>query len=74
MKKIYRTKEWKGYGKQNYYYNEYRQKGDMVSKFKCNRFKFFDGDENNWETKEDLVDSWNVKDPDMPSWLKKFIK
>lgn len=67
MTKIYETQEWKGYGKQNYYWNEYWRDGNRIIKLKCHRFKFFDGDESNWE------DSWAIDDPSMPDWLKNYI-
>ena len=60
---IYRTNEWKGYGKQNYYWNEYRLKGNTVYKYKCHRQKFFDGDENNWDTEETLEESRETDNP-----------
>ena len=73
MMTIYTTNEWSGYGKHNYYWNEYRKEGDEIEKYKCHRFKFFDGDENNWETEEELIDSWYIGDSDMPEWLNDYI-
>ena len=73
MSTIYTTSEWKGHGKQNYFWNEYRLEGGTVTKYKCNRPKFFDGDEINWEESETEVESWSVDDPSMPDWLRDYL-
>ena len=70
---VYKTKEWKGFGKQNYYWHEYRKEGAKIAKYKCHRRKFFDGKENNWDTDEEFVESWEKNDWNVPGWLKKFF-
>lgn len=74
MSDKYSTREWKGYGKQNYYHNEYRLEGDSINKYSCNRHKEFDGHENNWVTSERKVDSWHKNDSNMPDWLRDKFK
>lgn len=73
MSAIYVTNEWKGYGKQNYYWNEYRLEGNRVCKYRCHRRKHFDGNENEWLRDEKLVESWDKDSPDIPEWLKQYL-
>lgn len=71
---IYSTNEWKGFGKQNYYHNDYRLEGNMIVKYKCHRQKSFDGDESSWITEERIEQSWTVDDPALPDWLRQYIQ
>lgn len=70
---LYKTKEYKGYGKQNYNWYEYMLECDNIVKYKCNRHKFFDGHENSWETSKDVFEIIPKDAPYVPDWLRKRI-
>ena len=41
--------------------------------YKCHKYKFFDGDENNREEDEYIDVSWKLDDPEMPEWLNGYL-
>jgi hypothetical protein len=70
---LYTTNEWHGYGKQNYYHNEYRLENDEVVQYKAHRQKVFDGEESIWQKDMEKVQSWKTDDPTMPEWLHEHL-
>lgn len=70
--KIQGTNSWKGFGKETYW-NEYWREGDTVVQYKCRKTKFFDGDENVYDEDKTEVCSWAVGDPSMPEWLEQYL-
>lgn len=70
---IYQTNDRSSCSKQNYYWNEYRLEGSTVVQYKCHRQKYFDGDENEWQADEEIVESWATDSPDLPDWLHQYL-
>lgn len=70
---IYITREQKGHGKHEYYWNEYRLEEGVIVKYRCYRRKFFDGNENTWDEDEKVLESWTIDNPNMPEWLRQYI-
>lgn len=70
---IYTTREYDGYGKQNYFWYEYRLEGRRVIKVRRHRQRAFDGQESAWHTGEREQTSWEIGDPDMPQWLLRYL-
>lgn len=66
------TNSWKGFGKETYW-NEYWREGDTVVQYKCRKAKFFDGDENVHDEDKTEVCSWAVGDLSMPEWLEQYL-
>ena len=73
MSIIYVTDLYDGPGKTSSCYR-YEQNGDTVTKSRVTSMKFFNGDENVKEKSVREVDSWNINDPNMPGWLKKYLE
>ena len=70
--KIYKTKEWKGFGNSSSW-NEYHQNNGVVTQYKCTSTKFFDGKENTKGVDMRKTASWKSNDSGMPSWLSKYV-
>ena len=67
------TNSWKGFGKETYW-NEYWREGDTVVQYKCRKAKFFDGDENVHDEDKTEVCSWAVGDLSMPEVVPEFLR
>ena len=71
---IYKTSEWNGSEKNNYYWDEYRLEEDEIVNYRCHRQKFIDGNITDWKMEESVEGTWKLDDPDMPEWIKQYIE
>jgi hypothetical protein len=71
---LYRTQEYLGYSKNDYYWNEYRLEEERVVKYKCHLQKNSEDGKNEWREEESVIESWNKNDSNIPDWLKIYLK
>lgn len=70
---IFKTEKWDGFGRQNYYWHEYRLEENQVVKYKCHKFKLLENGKEDWCIEEQREESWLFNDPDLPEFLKEYL-
>lgn len=71
---IHSNKEYPGYGEKNYFRYDYYLENDCVVKYKVNRYKVFNGKENEWYEKKTKIEIWNVDDSTIPDFIQEKLK
>lgn len=73
-KLVYKTNERKDYIEENCHWYEFRLKGDIIYKYRCQKQKILGKDKNIWTIKESIEETWVADSPLLPDFLKKKIK
>lgn len=76
METIYKTSERKSeWDKFSRYWNEYRQENDTIYKFAMSKTKMPEKiNDSRWTVHSTKKESWKMGDPDLPDWLKNYIR
>ena len=73
-KLVYKTNEQRDHIEENYHWYEYRLKGDIIYKYRCQKQKVLDNNKSSWITEEIKEETWIADSPYLPDFLKQMIK
>ncbi len=73
-KLLYKTNNRNDHTEEKYHWFEFRLKGDVIYKYRCQKQKVLENNKNSWITEEIIEETWLADSSYLPEFLKQIIK